>query len=199
MSQLFPILAESEVAQERQTLLILATGRNRTALFDETQLAGKSARTLAQSTTRWRHALPSAQRQQFAQLTQAGMAQAAFWEAVPEDSHTAEVKTRITQHAERVAVKQLFLVDALLDKWYWIQHGVSLFAEVTTIPAVIVFAETRVVRHIIHEAIGHTGKVLAKKGTSLPPATAALTEAIVLDRLQTLFTPEALKLPQQTH
>ena len=187
-----PSESATEARLEQATLLILAQIRNRTALFHETPLE-PWAQGLTQAATRWRHHLPIADRMVWAQLIAVEAAWDAFSRGVsPKTLTNQAIQYGVAHPGDRRPLIQLFQVDALLDKWALMKQGRDLFAADQTRHAVVVWAAERSLRQMIHEAVGHTAKELAKNGLALPEATAELTVAVFMHKMDTLWTPIAL-------
>lgn len=189
-----PIDGSTEESQEQIAVLLLARAGNRTALFQGTPLQ-PHAKGLTQAATRWRHRLSDADRATLAHFNALDAALTAFREWVSPATQAEQALKHCREHPEdRGLLTHLFQVDALLDKWALLKEDIHLFASDATAQAVIVFAEERVMRQMVHEAMGHAAKELEKKGLSLPPATADDARALLAEKIAQLFTPEALGL-----
>lgn len=187
-----PTDSRTEESQEQIAVLLLAQAGNRTAIFQGTPLQS-CAKGLTQAATRWRHRLSDADRVTFAHLNALDAALAAFREWVSPATQAEQALKHCREHPEdRRLLMHLFQVDALLDKWALLKEDIHLFASDVTAQAVILFAEERVMRQMVHEAVGHTAKELEKKGLSLPPAAADDARALLSEKIAQLFTPETL-------
>ena len=186
---------EQEAIQEQQAVLLLDSDTNRTALFTDTALAPYAV-ALTRAATHWRRGLSRAERQQYAQLSNVEASMTAFWKQVAPKTLAAKAQAHLEKHPKDLwPLTQLFQIDALLDKWALTKIGIPMFTNATNGRAVIVFAESRTIRGLMYQVVGHTRKALTEEEKSFPPAATDLLKELFIAHLHEVITPESLGLP----